>query len=229
MNVLLVPVAECDLQKCEDRLKADLCRVTPVCFGLDNKSPDHGSSSGQSQAGFRERGEFVLPAFLSTSVWKRHKYSLQDIELTLDQFPANHLWSLAVSEGLVAKHKRLGLSVSSCRDKLLSHFGSQDWLQRESVLRASSHVPSLPQHLVSAEFWFTVQTAKHTCLFLWQHTDCYFVPLLQESARDILMVRVCGAESFRLLYPLLRERPPLITVGNQTFAILEEAFVLQRE
>jgi hypothetical protein len=198
-----------------------------------------------------EEASITLPALLSPVVWRKHGYSLDDVEKTLEKLPVTHLWTLALAEGLTAKHKRLGHTAPSCREKLLSHFAEIDWIQTNhantKLLTADKqHVPPIPSHGVDKNLFDEI--SRHCCegdrlTFTHVFTDGQgsdYIPLRTEhheldgdgASMDIatdmvLLMRVCSLGVFRVMFSGgVLEEMATIWLNGRALMLLEEAFLV---
>ena len=105
--------------------------------------------------------KFVLPLFLRFDTWKRHEYSLANINVTLNCFSPVHLWQLAVWHKIAAANSAVK---SSCASDSSIIFGGKaiawnkltqlvahkfpEWENKRSVLWRpnDNHTPPLPVH-----------------------------------------------------------------------------------
>jgi hypothetical protein len=275
MELVMLLIENCDyvpMQESALQLRQELCRdlQTEFCYLHNNKrfilepTPPQpvvttAASSGtwqfhqspQQPAGlFCENISIVLPAFLSSSVWRKHQYSLEDISDTLATFPSTHLCSLALAENLLQNTTRRtqhpGTLIAN-KDRLLHHFAAADWLGHHSVLHRQRHVPfkfvpPLPQHLLPLEIWqmacsgvprfqddcnvFCQLRLEYDCIFFWPLYCSLYVPYSREAENVVLMKRVIPLTTFKQIYAQLRERPVIVWYGQEPLAVLEEAFLM---
>lgn len=210
--------AEIDARLCDSILRDELCF--------------HASTGS---AVFAEEAEMVLSAFLSPKVWDKHRYSLNDIQRTLEKFPSFHLASLAMKEHMLqSAHRRTTVPTV---DRLVAHFEKKPWLYKDDVLcppvckQEQRHAPPLPCHGVRRDVWqaLAAQTPKREVLqydeiVFW--AQCYYLPLAVEPDGAVIMKRAVPLAVFQSVYPNLREHPPMAHVADAAMVLLEEAFLL---
>lgn len=189
-----------------------------------------------------------ITPYLTLDLWKRHKYTYDDIEITLRSFQPVHLWGISMALGLAptratvqpsydtddtliygAKSPAVKQIMQCVRDSLYP-----DNPYTESVLtrRVSRHKPVLPVHKVKDVSLFK-QYLKHQLvnnsqrLFQWE--DIVVVPIQLEADKYLLMTRVIDEASYAENIPSTKVpglQPTLIRVGEQNYARLEESFFL---
>lgn len=218
----LVVVDQLDEMSCKQSLELELCRHVTGCLNL-TKPQVH------------EEATIVLPSLLSPVVWRKHGYSLEDVEKTVEKFPVSHLWALVMAEGLTTKHKRLGHTAAACRDKLLAHFSQQTGLGSRSVLsQTTSHVPPIASHIVPPDLFRLIaqqlcdnEHLAFTCVF-GLDAGSYYVPLRREDPLAILMARICSRSVFQAIFSRTRlESRPIVWVNRVPMVVLEEAFLVR--
>ena len=82
---------------------AELCSFSSFTYTHDNnKRAPCNATTNNTTSNFVNRFQiFHLPLFLTEHVWKRHDYSTNDIQMTLNDFKSSyHLWCLALQQNL---------------------------------------------------------------------------------------------------------------------------------
>lgn len=107
--------------------------------------------------------DLKLPLFMTLDVWKRHGYSLGDIQTTLEYFSSVHIWQCALMLGISPCSSAIKLSFASPESivfsskciaiKKILRVLKQEGLFDEGVsvldIARKDHIPPIPVHLVT--------------------------------------------------------------------------------
>jgi len=115
---------------------------------------------------FERRVCFEVPQYLTKRFWRRHDYSLTDIEDTMDMYPPRPIWQVAQSEGLGVATNATKVSYDNedeliCQAQATASNNIIESLERQGGWSTTSRLtykncpnkPCLPVHGVSAALW----------------------------------------------------------------------------
>lgn len=196
-----------------------------------------------------------IPSFLNPEIWKKYKYSYDDVVLTIKSFKSYHLQILClllkcpVSNVIkLSYNSETAMGYSSkaiITKKLETHLKNKDYFSENSVLDKTlqNHVPPLPIILCNKEKYDLAFSVLHgeinysapnilkNCLTFFNNE--LFVPIKTE-AKYILMRRIVTKNEYynaRTPTKSLATQPVMFfLIENQTeYCAFEECFLLLLE